>query len=179
MSNPWKTLSKTIQYENPWIRVEEHQIINPAGNPGIYGTVHFKNTAIGIIPLFANGDTLLVGQYRYPLQQYHWEIPMGGAPSGENHLTCAQRELQEETGLTAKDWQLILHSHLSTSITQEEGFIYVASNLELGESDPEETEDISVRRLPFDEAFEMAMKGDITDGLSVNGIFKTRLLGLA
>ena len=179
MENPWKTLSKAIKYENPWIRVEEHQIINPAGNPGIYGTVNFKNTAVGIVPLFANGDTLLVGQYRYPLQQYHWEIPMGGAPIGESHLTCAKRELREETGLKADNWQLILHSHLSTSITQEEGYVFIATELEQGKSCLEETEDISVRRLPFCEAFELAMAGGITDGLSVNAIFKVRLLGLA
>lgn len=179
MKNPWQTLSKTLQYDNPWIRVEEHEVINPAGNPGIYGVVAFKNTAIGIVPLFANGDTLLVGQFRYPLQQYHWEIPMGGAPHGENHLDSAKRELREETGYTAADWQLVLQAHLSTSITQEEGYVYVAKQLTAGDMALEETEDITVRRLPFNEALQMAMEGQITDGLSLNGLFKTRLLGIA
>lgn len=177
--NPWKTLSTTTEYDNPWIKVEEHQVINPAGNPGIYGTVSFKNTAIGILPLLDNGDTLIVGQYRYPLKQYSWEIPMGGAPAGEDHLQSARRELKEETGYQAKQWQLILHNHLSNSITQEEGFVYVAKDLQAGEMELEETEDISVKRLPFEAVFQMAMNGEITDGLSVNGILKARLLGLA
>ena len=177
--NPWKTLSTHTQYDNPWILVEEHHVINPAGNPGIYGTVSFKNRAIGILPLFDNGDTLIVGQYRYPLKQYSWEIPMGGAPAGEDNLQCAQRELKEETGYQATQWQMILHNHLSNSITQEEGFVYVAKGLQPGEMALEETEDISVKRLPFETVFQMAMTGEITDGLSVNGILKARLLGLA
>ena len=177
--NPWRTLKTETKYDNPWIRVQEHQVINPAGNPGIYGVVTFKNRAIGILPLFENGDTLLVGQYRYPLKQYSWEIPMGGAPAGEDQLICAQRELREETGFSAKEWQLILHSHLSNSITQEEGFVYVAKELQAGDMDLEETEDITVKRLPFETVFHMAMSGEITDVLSVTGILKARLLGLA
>jgi 8-oxo-dGTP pyrophosphatase MutT (NUDIX family) len=177
--NPWKTVATETKYDNPWIRVQEHQVINPAGNPGIYGVVTFKNRAIGILPLFENGDTLLVGQYRYPLKQYSWEIPMGGAPAAEDQLLSAKRELREETGYAASDWQLILHSHLSNSITQEEGFVYVARNLQPGDMDLEETEDITVKRLPFESVFQMAMNGAITDGLSVNGILKARLLGLA
>ncbi|MCG8672588.1 MAG: NUDIX hydrolase [Pseudomonadales bacterium] len=178
MKNPWKTLSTALKYENPWIKVEEHQVINPAGKPGIYGTVTFKNTAVGILPLFENGDTLIVGQHRYPLDQYHWEIPMGGAPAGEDCLETAKRELQEETGYSASRWQLIVHAHLSNSITQEQGFVYVAKDLKAGEMNLEETEDITVKRLPFDEVFTMAMDGEITDSLSVNGILKARLLGI-
>lgn len=177
--NPWQTVATETKYDNPWIRVQEHQVINPAGNPGIYGVVTFKNLAIGILPLFDNGDTLIVGQYRYPLQQYSWEIPMGGGPATEDQLVCARRELREETGFTAKHWQLILHNHLSNSITQEEGFVYVARDLQAGDMELEETEDITVKRLPFETVFQMAMGGEITDVLSVAGIFKARLLGLA
>lgn len=177
--NPWKTLSTKIEYENPWIRVEEHQVLNPAGKPGIYGTVNFKNRAVAIAPLFENGDIVLVGQYRYPLQQYHWELPMGGAPEGESCLDCAKRELKEETGFKAKTWDLFLEMHLSNSITQEQGFAYIATDLKEGVMALEETEDIVVRRLPFTEVFEQVMNGDITDSMTVAAILKIRLLGLA
>ncbi len=176
---PWQTLSAEVKYDNPWIRVEEHQVINPAGNSGIYGTVSFKNRAVAIVPLFENGDTLLVGQFRYPLQEYHWELPMGGAPSGEPALLCAQRELKEETGFSAGDWQLIMTMHLSNSITQEQGFTFVAVGLVAGEMALEETEDIAVKRLPFEELFQQVMSGEITDAMTVASVMKVRLLGLA
>lgn len=179
INSPWKTLSTDVKYDNPWIMVEEHQVINPAGNPGIYGTVSFKNRAVAIVPLFANGDVLLVGQFRYPLQEYHWELPMGGAPEGESELICAQRELKEETGFSAKSWQLIMTMHLSNSITQEQGFSYIASDLQEGEMELEETEDITVKRLPFEEAFQQVMNGDITDAMTVAALMKVRLMGLA
>jgi ADP-ribose pyrophosphatase len=177
--NPWETLSAEVKYDNPWIRVEEHQVINPAGNQGIYGTVSFKNRAVAIVPIFANGDIVLVGQFRYPLQEYHWELPMGGAPEGESELMCAQRELKEETGFSARNWQLIMTLHLSNSITQEQGFSYIATDLQDGEMALEETEDITVKRLPFEEVFQQVMSGEITDAMTVASIMKVRLLGLA
>jgi 8-oxo-dGTP pyrophosphatase MutT (NUDIX family) len=177
--NPWQTLSKEVKYDNPWICIEEHQVVNPAGNPGIYGTVRFKNRAAAIVPLFDNGDTLLVGQFRYPLQEYHWELPMGGAPEGEPILLCAQRELKEETGFSAEHWQLILSMHLSNSITQEQGFSFVATGLLAGDMCLEETEDITVKRLPFEAVFQQVMSGEITDAITVASVMKVRLLGLA
>ncbi|MGK0475827.1 MAG: 8-oxo-dGTP pyrophosphatase MutT (NUDIX family) [Oleispira sp.] len=179
IKSSWQTLSREVKYDNPWIRVEEHQVINPAGGEGIYGTVNFKNRAVAIVALFENGDTLLVGQYRYPLQQYHWELPMGGAPKDESVLSCAQRELQEETGFTAVKWQQILSMHLSNSITQEQGFTFIAEGLQAGEMALEDTEDISCQRLPFEHAFQQVMAGGITDAMTVASIMKVRLLGLA
>lgn len=177
--SPWQTLSVEVKYDNPWIRVEEHQVINPAGNSGIYGTVSFKNRAVAIVPIFDNGDTLLVGQFRYPLQEYHWELPMGGAPGGESVLLCAQRELKEETGFSAGNWQQIMTMHLSNSITQEQGFVFVATELMAGEMELEETEDITVKRLPFEEVFQQVMSGEITDAMTVAAVMKVRLLDLA
>lgn len=179
MKNPWKTLSREVKYDNPWIRVEEHQVINPAGGEGIYGTVSFKNRAVAIVALFENGDTLLVGQHRYPLQEYHWELPMGGAPEGESILACAERELQEETGFSAERWRQILTMHLSNSITQEQGFTFIAEGLQAGEMELEDTEDIVCQRLPFEVVFERVMSGEITDAMTVASVMKVRLLGLA
>jgi 8-oxo-dGTP pyrophosphatase MutT (NUDIX family) len=179
VKSPWKTLSSALKYDNPWIRVDEHRVINPSGGEGIYGTVSFKNRAVAIVALFENGDTLLVGQFRYPLQEYHWELPMGGAPEGESILGCAQRELKEETGYSASDWQQVLALHLSNSITQEQGVTFIAKNLVEGKMALEETEDITLKRVPFDRVFQQVMSGEITDAMTVASVMKVRLLGIA
>ena len=179
IKNPWQKLSGKLIYDNPWIRVEEDQVINPSGGRGIYGKVHFKNKAIGIIPLDAHQNTWLVGQYRYPLDEYSWEIPMGGGPIEQDILTSAQRELKEETGLTAKHWTQIMRIHTSNSVTDEEGFIFLAQELTEGKSAFEETEDLALQKLPFADALEMVMQGKITDSLSIAGILKAaRILNI-
>ena len=171
--NPWKTRSEKIVYENPWIRVEEHQVINPAGGNGIYGKVHFKNKAIGIVALDNENNTWLVGQFRYPLNEWSWEIPEGGGPLESDVLASAKRELKEETGLTASHWSEVGRMHLSNSVSDEEGFIFLAEGLEAGEAALEETEaDMKVWKLPFSKALDMVICGEITDSLSVMGILK-------
>lgn len=176
--NPWKTLSKKPIYENPWIRVEEHQVITPAGKEGIYGKVHFKNRAMAIIPIDYEGYTWLVGQYRYTLDEYSWEIPMGGGPNDLDLLESAKRELKEETGLLANKWTELLKIHTSNSVTDEWGLIYLAEDLTQGETEFEETEQLLIKKLPFQEALEMVMSGQITDSISVAGLLKAgRILG--
>jgi 8-oxo-dGTP pyrophosphatase MutT (NUDIX family) len=171
MKNRWQTLSSKEIYDNRWIQVEEHEVINPAGGKGIYGKVHFKNKAVGIVPLDNEGNTWLVGQWRYPLNQWSWEIPEGGGPLKEDVLISAQRELKEETGITAQRWTKIVNAHLSNSVSDEEGFIFLAEDLEFGESEKEETEaDMKLWKLPFTEVLAMVMDGRITDSLSVMGI---------
>jgi 8-oxo-dGTP pyrophosphatase MutT (NUDIX family) len=175
--NPWKTLSSREVYANRWIVVEEHKIINPSGGEGIYGKVHFKNKAIGIIALDEQGNTWLVGQYRYTLNEYSWEIPEGGGAIDMPPLESAKRELKEETGITAARWQLIMRFHTSNSVTDEEGFVFLAEGLTLGENQLEETEaDLVVKKLPFQEALKMVMNGEITDSMSVAGILKVARL---
>lgn len=177
--NPWKTLSGKLVYENPWIQVNEYQVVNPSGNPGIYGIVSFKGRAVGIIPLDNDGNTWLVGQYRYALNEYSWEIPMGVVPPDETYEQGALRELKEETGLTAQNLEFLCKIHTSNSVTDEVGMVYVARELMAGETEFDDTEDIKVKKLPFKEALEWAMDGRITDSLSVGGILKlARLLKL-
>jgi len=170
--NPWKVLNKEIKYDNAWMSVEHMDVINPSGNPGIYGKVHFKNLAVGVIPLDENNNTWIVGQYRFPLDIYSWEIPEGGAPKGENALTCAQRELKEETGIVASEWTELLTMHTSNSVSDEKAIIYIAKNLTFQDSEPEETEDLQIKKMPFTELFEMTMRGEVTDAMSVAAIFK-------
>ena len=177
MKNPWSTISTEDIYENPWIKLTHHQVINPAGGKGIYGKVHFKNKAIGILALDADMNTWLVGQHRYTLNEWSWEIPEGGGPLGDDLLASAQRELKEETGMTANKWTMILKTHLSNSVSDEEGFIFLAEELKQGKANLEETEaDLKVWKLPFKEALQMVMDGKITDSLSVMGILKVARL---
>ena len=172
-SNPWATKRICPVYDNPWIEVTHRDVINPTGGAGIYGVVHFKNLAIGIVPLDAAGNTWLVGQYRYTLGRYSWEIPEGGGPLDVSPLETAQRELMEETGIRAKTWTKLLDMHLSNSVTDEIGVAFVAQGLEFGEAQPEETEQLQVRRVPFDEALHMVLDGEITDALSMAALLKT------
>ncbi len=146
-------------------------MINPGGGRGIYGKVHFKNKAIGVIPVDKDGNTWLVGQFRYTLNEFHWEIPEGGAPLDEPPLEAAKRELKEETGLTARKWSQIARLHTSNSVTDEEGFVFLAEELEAGENQLEETEaDLKVLKLPLGKAIEMVKRGEITDSMSMIGL---------
>ena len=173
--NPWTRLSRHQTYHNPWITVFEDQVVRPDGQPGIYGVVHFHNRAIGVVPVDDQDRVLLVGQYRYTLDQYSWEIPEGGAPFAEEPLEAARRELKEETGYTAGRWQEILRAHLSNSVSDEEAICYLAADLRPGEAAPDGTELLQTRWVPFDTALEMIQQGQITDALSILGLYQAAL----
>jgi 8-oxo-dGDP phosphatase len=171
-SNPWKFISRQPIFENPWLRVDEDEVINPAGRTNLYGAIRFKTQAIGIIPIDDAGNTWLVGQYRYVPDEYSWEIPMGGSPRDEGILQTAQRELKEETGLTAKKWTRLMRLHTSNSVTDEEGFVFVAQDLTEGETEFEETENITLKKLPLTAAVQMVLDGAITDAVSAAGLLR-------
>jgi 8-oxo-dGTP pyrophosphatase MutT (NUDIX family) len=175
-TNPWTTLDSTLQYDNPWIRVVEHRVLTPRQTPGIYGTVHFKHLATGVLPIDTEGCTYLVGQFRYPLEAYSWEMPEGGGTPGVPLLDSVQRELLEETGLTARHWLELMRLHLSNSVSDEVATCFLAWDLEPGEAQPEDSEQLEVRRLPFAEVAAMVWRGEITDAMSVAAIQRLELL---
>lgn len=168
--NKWQLKSSKEVYDNAWIRVEHDEVITPTGTDGVYGRIHFKNKAIAIIPIDNELNTWIVGQYRYTLKEYSWELPMGGGPVGEDILASAQRELQEETGITADQWTQILRLHTSNCVCDEEAFVYVAESLSFGETSFDETEDLAIKKLPFSELLQMCMDGQITDAITVAGV---------
>lgn len=171
----WTKHESRVVFENDWMTVMEDRVTNPGGGENLYGHVHFKNVAVAILPIDEQGNTRLVGQSRYTLGEYSWELPMGGAALQENPLDAARRELQEETGLTAGDWTELMHLHLSNSITDEIGVVFVARELTVGTASLEETEDITVKTVSLVEAVQMAMDGRITDALSVAALLRYRV----
>lgn len=175
-NNPWKTLHSEEKYDNPWITVTKSDVITPGGSPGEYGVVHFKNLAIGVVPIDENGFTWLVGQYRYPLERYTWEIPEGGGPLNAEPLESAKRELREETGLVADKWTLIQEMDLSNSATDERALLYVAQDLKQFEPEPDENEDLALVKVPFEEVYERVRSGELRDSLTVAAILKIKLM---
>jgi 8-oxo-dGTP pyrophosphatase MutT (NUDIX family) len=171
----WKTKTSAVVYENPWIKISHEDVITPKGTDGIYGVVHFKNTAIGVVPIDDEGNTWLVKQSRYTLNQYTWEIPEGGCPQGESPLDAAKRELEEEVGLQANDWQQLMTMHLSNSVTDELCVVFVARDLFPGQQQLEATEDIEVKKIRLVDAIEMVKQGEITDGISVAALLRIAL----
>ncbi len=175
-SNPWKIIASKQIYDNPWIQLTEYDVINPGGGKGIYGKVHFKNTAIGVVVLDESLNTWLVGQFRFPLDQYSWEIPEGGGLIDVDPLEGAKRELLEETGLVAANWEPLLTMHLSNSVSDELAIVYLATSLTQKTAEPEETEQLQLQKIPLEKVYEMVEAGQITDSMTVAAIYKIKLM---
>ncbi len=174
-SNPWTRHSRRVVYDNPWIRVHHDEVTQPDGEPGVYGVVHFHGRAVGIVAVDDADRVLLVGQYRYTLDRYSWEIPEGGVPQAEELLDGARRELAEETGYTARRWRELVRVHTSNSVTDESGALYLATDLAAGEARPDGTEQLDLRWVPLDEALAMIDAGEITDAMSQVGLLRYAL----
>ena len=166
-SGPWTRHSRRLAYRNAWITIWHDEVTRPDGAPGIYGVVHYDNLAVGVVALDEKDQVLLVGQHRYALDAYSWEIPEGGVPGGESALDGAQRELREETGVEAAQWQELARAHLSNSVSDELAILYLATRLTAGPATPEGTEALTIRWLPFEEALAMTLDGQITDAMTV------------
>ncbi len=172
----WETHSIKVMYDNPWITVSHREVTAPTGKPAVYGLVHFKKTGIAIVPIDSDGNTWLVGQHRYTLDQYMWEIPEGGGLIHEDNLDIAKRELREETGIVANNWTPLLSMHTSNSVTDELCVGFIAQDLEFGDTEPDDTEVLKIRKVPLEQAIEMAMDGTITDALSMVCLFKIKIM---
>ncbi len=176
--NPWKIHKETSIFENPWLHLIDYKTTNPAGRPADYGVVRFKNKAVGVVP-YENGYVWMVGQTRFALGRYSWEIPEGGCPKGENPEECARRELKEETGISAAQLSPLFKVHLSNSVTDETGIVYLARGLSFGPQALEDSEDISVQKFHLDALYDYVEAGEITDSLSVTAIYKLKLMQAA
>ena len=173
--SPWRRLARRVAYENPWLTVWHDEVIRPDGAPGIYGVVHFANRAIGVLAIDDDDRVLLVGQHRYPLDAYSWEIPEGGGASHESALDAARRELAEETGYRAGSWRELGRAALSNSVTDELAVFFVATDLESGTASPEGTEELQTRWVPFGEALAMTLDGRISDALTMLAVQREAL----
>jgi len=168
----WKTLDSRIVYDNPWITLREDRVINPGGGQNNYGHIHFKKKAVAVVPIDDDGNTWIVGQDRYTLGEYSWEVPMGASEDGENPLETAHRELKEETGLSAGSMTQLMRLHTSNSITDEVGFVFVARDLEVGETSFDEMEVLDIRKLALEDAVAMIGRGEMTDAISVAALLR-------
>ncbi|MFC2954193.1 NUDIX domain-containing protein [Marinicaulis aureus] len=164
---PWRVTGSRDVFENPWIAITDHKVIHPAGTPGEYGVVHFKNLAIGVLPVDENGMVPLVGQHRFPHDKYSWELPEGGGTLGVDPLVAAQRELVEETGLTAKQWAPLCEFDISNSVTDERAVCFIAWELSQGAASPEPSEALTVKKIFFKDLLEMVISGEISDSLTI------------
>lgn len=176
--NPWTVLSRAQVYENNWVRVTHHEVLGPSGKPGVYGTVHFKHQATGVVPIDARGNVILVGQFRFPLNTYSWEIPEGGGDHDLPALESAQRELREECGVIATQWKEIAWMDLSNSVSDERATAFLAWELSETDAEPDEHEDLQVKRMPFWDAVDRAKRGEIRDAISVAALYRVALMAL-
>ncbi len=171
----WRRRSRRTAYANPWIEVLHDEVDRPDGSPGIYGVVHFRNMAVGVVAVDDAGRILLVGQHRYTLDTYSWEIPEGGAALDEAPVDGAARELAEETGYEAAEWRELVSFSLSNSVTDERGVVFLATGLRAGIAAPEPSEDLAIRWATLDQVLAEIDAGEIHDILTIVGVTRYAL----
>lgn len=172
---PWTVETERVVYDNPWIRVIDHGVVHPTGAPGQYGVVRFKNRAVGVLPISATGAVTLVGQHRFPLDRYSWELPEGGGPLAEEPLEAARRELREETGFLAGRWLPLIAFDISNSVTDEAAVCFLAADLVPGAAAPEPSEALRVRTMGFRTLLAACLSGEIRDSLTIAMTFAAEI----
>lgn len=170
-TNPWKTKQSSLVYETAWVKVMKNDVISPRGKDCVYSYVD-KADSVGAVVVNANNEIYLVGQYRYPMDEFTWEIIEGGIEEGESPLEAVKREIKEEAGLKASNHNLILEDfHIANGLTNERGNIFLVTDIiEEGAQSLDPTEKIVIKKVPFDEAVQMVYKGEIKDSYSIVGI---------
>lgn len=177
--DPWTVKGVTQAFANDWFHIDAHELIHPGGAPGTYSVIRVRRLAVGVLPIEADGSVHLVGQWRFPLGRYSWEMPEGGAEPGEPAMECARRELGEETGVKAGRLEPILELDLSNSLTDERAMIFLATDLTPGEASPEPTEVLKRRRAPFREVLAAVADGYIRDAMSVAGVLRAHHMAVS
>jgi len=173
---PWRRLSRRVAYDNPWLQLLHDEVVRPDGSRGIYGVVHFRTQAVGVVAVGDDGRLLLVGQHRYTLDEYSWEIPEGGVDEGESPLEGARRELREETGHVAAGWRQLCRITVSNSVTDERGVIFLATGLRrAGEAEPEESEDLALAWVSLADVLARIDAGEIHDVITIAGVLRYAL----
>jgi 8-oxo-dGTP pyrophosphatase MutT (NUDIX family) len=174
--NPWTTLSTRTAYQNEWLRVREDQVLRPDGQPGIYGVVEIR-PSVGILAFNAAGEIALVGQWRYTFERYSWEIVRGGSSAGETDMQAvARRELREETGFDARQWQPIGSVDVCNGVTTDVQHLFIATDLHHVGVHQDPVEEIVTEWHAFDHAVQMVLRGEITEVCSVAAILRHRLV---
>lgn len=168
-SRGYKILSSVLEYQNPAMEVYKKKVVYPDNKTKAFWVLHRLNFSI-IIPDFGDGTTLLVGQYRIPVEYYSWEFPMGSV-EGADPISTAKQELKEETGYTAKNWGKIAEYHLAPGHNTQKVAVFVASDLTAGKSQPEPSEFLLLKRVKFSEVKEMIRDGKIKDGPTVTAFY--------
>lgn len=176
--DPWIVKSKTRPFENEWFVLDGNDVVRPDGRDGTYTVVRIRRLAVGVLPIEPDGSVHLVGQWRFPLARYSWEMPEGGAEPGEDPLECAKRELQEETGLSAGRYERVLELDMSNSLTDERGVVFLAFDLRAGEANPEGTEVLRRRRAHFLDVLERVVDYRITDAMTVAAVLRAHHMAL-
>jgi 8-oxo-dGTP pyrophosphatase MutT (NUDIX family) len=170
--DPWTVKSVSQPFQNDWFKIDSYSVIHPGGADGTYSVIRPRRLAVGVLPVEADGRVHLVGQWRFALGRYSWEMPEGGAEPGEAPLMCAVRELAEETGLRAGELREILEMDLSNSLSDERCIIFLATDLTPGEASPEPTEELQRRTAPFTELLDRVVCGHIRDSMTVAAVLR-------